>query len=184
MTNLLQFFTLPGRLWKRRETAAITMLMRLADGISESLPDDLAIQCHERVLAALRSDTDISLVLPKWFAWLLLDQTDGVIQRTRCHKSRAAIQRVGDLYQRKARGEATTSADWRSARCDAAAVADIDNAALVARVAARGDAHAAAAYAAEVANYRLGARVRQAWKLIELLEAETLISDSGHAGLA
>ena len=180
------------------------VIARLEDGIFEGLPVDLARLWPERFLAAIKPGADLSLISAKWFAWMLVDETDGVLRFAKTDRSREAIIRVADLYKRQADGEDVSISDFKSAV--AYAVADAYTAyayAAVAAAAAAADAvaayaAAAAAYAAAAAAYadaaayaadaaddayaayaaaayaaaaRSQARVRQADKLIELLEA-------------
>lgn len=112
-------------------------LARLEDGLFESMPIDLALQWPERFLAAIRPGADLSLVLARWFVWMLIDESDGVLQFAASPKSIKVIKKVAALYQRKIDGGSPTRQEF------------------------------AAAYAVA----RKQCRIKQADKLIELLEA-------------
>ena len=135
-------------------------IARLEDGLFESLPVDLAMAWPERFLAAIAPGADLSLVMSRWFVWMLTDSVDGVIQYARTERSQKSIQRVSDLYQRKIAGGNIEIKEWRAAAAAAYAAAvayaaaDADAAAYAAAaayVAAAADAAAADAAAADAA---------------------------------
>ena len=140
---------------KLQEDAGLPMVVsRLADGIFEGLPKDLAMHWPQRYMEACAVGVDLSQVGDKFLHWLLVDLIDGIIKFAKNKKSQVAIQHVGDLCARKLAGEEIIRKDWRSA-ADAAAAYAAD----------------AAAYAADADAARKNSRVRQADKLIELIKS-------------
>ncbi len=157
-------------------------LAYLEDRIFENLADGKHLKWPERFMKAITPGADLSLVMPKFIIWLLIDDKDGVIQFATREDTKEGINGVADLYQRKLKGEDIIAAQWESAHkkayaADAAAAyadayADADAAAAAAAA-----AYAAAYAAADAAAYAAAADARQkhwqkmADKLIELLEA-------------
>jgi hypothetical protein len=127
------------------------ILARLEDGIFEALPNGAALEWPERFLGAITPGADLSLVWPRFGRWLLVDPEDGVLRFARSARSKTSIQNVAILYDRWLSGAKPSELDWRGASAYAA------------------DADTAADYAAYAARQR--ARIKQADKLIELLEA-------------
>jgi len=153
------------------------LLARLEDGIFEGLPIEQARQWPARFAEAIPVGADLSRIWPQFAAWLLADPQDGIIKFARTDAQRTAIQHVADLYQQQLDGITVAVSDWRSARAAAAAAAYAAYAAYAAAdaayaayaaYAAAADA-ADAAYAADAAKQQ--ARIRQADKLIGLLQA-------------
>jgi hypothetical protein len=119
-------------------------IARLEDGIFEALPEAVAMEWPERFLASIEPGADLSLVMSHWFVWMLTDSQDGVLQYAKTERSRETIQKVSDLYARRAAGENVGDKELRSAAAYAAAyAADAD--------AAADAAYTAAAYAADAA---------------------------------
>ncbi len=165
-------------------------LAMLEDGLFESMPLDLAMAWPESFLAAIKPGADLSLVLPRFFVWLLVDPEDGVIRYAKTALVRKAIQDVADLYSRKALGENVDAEVFRVVRKAAAAADAYSDAAYpyaaaacatyAAAACATYAAYSAADYAADAAyaaaaDYAAAAkkqaRIKQADKLIELLSA-------------
>ncbi len=136
-------------------------IARLEDGLFESLPVELAMEWPQRFLAAIRPGADLSMVLPRFFLWLLVDPTDGVLQFAKSDKSKIAISAVAALYVRRIAGDEPKLNEWKTAAEAAAWVA----------VAAAWVAVAAAEAAVAAGISRSMTRAKQADKLIELLEA-------------
>lgn len=133
------------------------VLARLEDGIFEGLPNEVAKDFPLRFLNAVKVGSDLSLVAPKFMHWMLVDPEHGIIKFAKNDDRKQKIQDVADLYQRIINGEKI----------------DLNNAVAMRRAAYAADA-ADAAYAASAASYwksREKARVIQADKLIELIEA-------------
>jgi len=147
------------------------MLTKLAEGIFESLPNEVAKGFPQRIIEAPRIGADLSLVSWKFLHWLI----DDVLTEHADDKTRAACSPALEIVAAKSRGEEVSSdaaaraADAADAAAYAAAYAAdaAARAARAARAAARAaDAAARAADAADAA-----ARIRQADKLVELLGA-------------
>jgi len=94
-------------------------IARLEDELFESLPLDVAMEWPQRFLAAIRPGADLSLVIAKFFVWLLVDPADGVLKFAKPPKSRAAIEQIAALYTRKANGKAVPFREFRRAYADA-----------------------------------------------------------------
>ena len=176
-------------------------ILRLIDGLFESLPKEIAKEWPERSFSAIRPGADLSLVMAKWFILMLVDPQDGVIKFAKTDIARNAIQEVANLYTSQDRGEAVSVSDFKKyadaapaatsayayAAADAAAAASSADAAAASAYAyayAYAAASAASAYAASAAasTYayahasaanatRKQYRIKQANKLIELLSA-------------
>src|ERR1700679_923662 len=89
-------------------------LARLEDGLFESLPIAAAMEWPQRFLASIHPGADLSLVLPRFFVWLLTDPTDGVIKFARFDQSRHAIQNVSDAYARRIAGEIVSPREFEA----------------------------------------------------------------------
>jgi hypothetical protein len=119
---------------------------QLEDSIFEGLPNGQALRWPERFLAAIQPGADLSLVWPRFAAWLLVDPTDGVIRFARTDREREAIEAVAALHERVVAGDSPRRDEW-----DAAGAAARDAAGATARAAARAAAWAAARAAAGAA---------------------------------
>ena len=147
-------------------------IARLEDGIFESLPEMIAMEWPERFLAAIEPGADLSFVISHWFVWMLTDPQDGVLQYAKTERSREAIQKVSDLYARRAAGENVGDKEFRPAADDDAAAAAAYAAAAAAAAAADAYAYDDDAYAYDDdAAARFKTREKQANKLVELLAA-------------
>ena len=129
------------------------ILARLEDGIFEALDNGHAQAWPERFLAAITPGADLSMVWPRFTLWLLADPEDGVI-RAKTEPQKKAIIQVSLLFERWVSGAKPSEDEFRGAARSASASAY-----------AAAAAHAAA-YAARKAS-----RLKQADKLIELMEA-------------
>lgn len=49
----------------------------LIDGLFESLPADIALKFPLRVVSAIHSGADLSMIIPQFLYWLLADPADG-----------------------------------------------------------------------------------------------------------
>ena len=136
------------------------ILAKLQDGIFEGLPVEDAVLFPEQFLAAIRPGADLSLVWPRFAVWLLTDETHGVIRHAKSDKSRAAIQRVADLYKQAVGGATIEVETWREARRAVGAAADAAAAAYAAAYAAADAAYAAAADDARFNELPVGDKVR------------------------
>jgi hypothetical protein len=134
------------------------MIARLEDRIFEGLSNGEAKKFPLRFLEAITPGADLSLVVPKFFVWLLTDTEDGVIKFAQ-PDGKEAIQHVADLYQQKIEGKTVIEEQWRAAYAYADVAASAADAAdAVADVAAD---------AARKQHYN-----KMADKLVELLVAE------------
>jgi hypothetical protein len=148
-------------------------LARLEDGLFENLPNGTAQGWPERFTSAIRPGADLSMVVPKFLHWLLSDPEGGVQRAVKDRpKQKAAINAVAALYARWIeQGTKPSVTEWREARRAADAAAAYAAYAAYAADAYAAYAAAAAADAADAAAARSCERIRQADKLIELLEA-------------
>jgi hypothetical protein len=165
-----------------KELGISRIIARLEDGIFQALPNDVAKKFPLRFLNAIKVGADLSGVFNKFMYWLLVDETDGVIKFFKKPEQIKAIQAVADLFARRIAGEKVDLMEWHAVRATAAAYAAYAAAAAaaaavgaVAAVDAYVYAAADAAYAVDADVYaaataRRQARLRQADKLIELLE--------------
>jgi len=163
------------------------VLARLEDRIFEGLPNDKAKEWPERFMGAIKPGADLSQVWPKFAAWLLVDETFGVIRFTKTDEQRAIMNEIAakylwgdtdragwrDLWERarKIRNAADAyayAAYAAYADAYAAYAADAYAAAAYAAYADAADAYAAAAYAYAARSKHY---VAESDKLIELLQA-------------
>jgi hypothetical protein len=133
------------------------MLTKIAEGIFEGVPNDVAKGFPARVTEAPKVGADLSLVSWEFLHWLI----DDVLREHGTDDVRVACAPALEIVAAKSRGEEPSAA---AAAARAAAYAA--NAADAAYAAYAANAAAYAAYAAYAAN---AARVRQADKLVELL---------------
>lgn len=144
------------------------ILTRIAEGIFEDLPNDVAKGFPQRVISAPRIGADLSLVSWKFLHWCVTDALDqfGTDEvRKGCED---AIQVLDDKANGREISTDAARAATYAARAATYAAHAVD--AAGAHAAARAVAHAAdAADAAARAVY--AARIRQADKLVELLKA-------------
>jgi hypothetical protein len=140
-----------GASWHQRYEDALgvpRILASLEDRIFEGLSNGNAKEFPLRFLEAITPGADLSLVIYKFFYWMLVDPKDGVIQYA-TPDGKKAIQAVADVCQRKANGENIDLDTWLGLRRDAAyAAAAADAAYAYAAYAAADAAYAYAAYAA------------------------------------
>ena len=130
-------------------------LAYLQDRIFEGLSNEEAKPFPAAFLHAIHLGADLSLVVSRFLAWLLIDEQYGVVRFARNAQGKEAITTIATLYQRKFRGETITIAEWRAAAADAADAAAADAAAAAAAAAyaaAVAAAYAADAYAAAAAD--------------------------------
>jgi hypothetical protein len=153
---------------------------RLFEGLYATGNVQRAKEWPEEFLRSIKPGADLSLVWAKFGAWLLLDETSGVIAFAKRPQTIESIQRVGALYQRWAAGAKPAITEWESAKnlavAHAAHVAHAAYAAAyVAAAAADAATYAAATYADAAAAAYADARSKHyqtmADKLIELLKA-------------
>ena len=123
-------------------------LTKLAEGIFEGLPNEVAKGFPRRIIESPRIGADLSLVSWKFLHWLIED----VLMELADDKTRAACSPALEIVAAKSRGEEFSSdaadATAYAARADAADAADAT--AYAARAAA---AAAYAAYAADASAY-------------------------------
>src|SRR6185437_5683477 len=120
-----------------RELGIPRAIARLEDSLFERLTNRAALDFPGRFLDAIPVGADLSLVVPRFLHWLLVDPEEGVIRFAE-GSGRNAAQDVAALLARKIAGEIVRADEWHGAR-SAASVAD---AAAV---------YAASVYAASVA---------------------------------
>lgn len=141
-------------------------IARLEDRIFENLPNEEAMAFPLKFLEAVNVGADLSMVMPKFFVWLLGDKDDGVINFAKGYKkTEKAIKTVLKLYQDTVGGKIVKKEKWLDARNAAS-----DAAAYAANAAdAAADAAAYASYA-----FRKTAREehfsKMAKKLLEILK--------------
>ncbi len=128
-------------------------LAYLEDGMFENLSDPVYLDWPQRFMGAIRPGEDLSLVVPGFLHWLLIDP-DGM-RKNALPDGLAAIDVIAELYRRILAGETITDMEWSAARSAA------ESAAWSAESCARSAWSAA----------RSAAYVRMSDKLIELLEA-------------
>ncbi len=149
-------------------------LAHLEDRLFELLDAETSQRWPERFLSAIRPGADLGPVWGKWAAWMLVDPEWGVIQRAKREATKAAIQRVADLWRDGGTPEQFREARYADAAADAYAAAAAD---AYAAADAAADAYAAADAAAYAYGVGAWAAARQKWaraacdKLITLLEA-------------
>src|SRR3990167_8245677 len=124
-------------------------LAQIEDAIFEGLPKAEAMLWPEQFLGAIKPGADLSLVFPRFMAWMLSDPNDGVIHFAD-ERGKKAIRGVVDLFLK-----------WTKTGKDGGY-----SARAAAENTARAAARAAAENTARAATYR-----RMAEKLIELLES-------------
>jgi hypothetical protein len=131
------------------------ILARLEDRIFEGLTNEKAKLWPMRFMGAIRPGADLSGVWPKFVAWLMVDETHGVIRHAKTDAQRAIIKEIAEL---SARGESdlriwcdVRDRAWEVRRAAYTAYAAYD-AAYAAYDAAADDAAYAAAYAAAAAD--------------------------------
>ena len=129
------------------------VLARIADNLFERMPYEDAKVFTVNFLKAIKVGADLSGVWLKYMHAMLVDKDIGVINFTKKHNVKAAVQGVADLFKRKIDGGEVTLEEWRKARQNAAAAAAADYAAAAAAAAAYADADYAAAAAAAYADY-------------------------------
>lgn len=91
-------------------------LARLEDRIFERLPAARALDWPTQFLEAIPVGADLSLVIPKFLLWLLVDGNHGVLRFARNAKSKNAIENVAALLRRKIAGDDPSIEEWRKAR--------------------------------------------------------------------
>ena len=150
-------------------------LARLVDSVFEGLSKAHAKELPLRFVTAIPVGADLSMVIPRFLVWLLMDPTHGVIRLA--GYGAPAVQRVADLYGRAINGGNVTREEWDAAGDAAGAAMDARDAGAAAWAAARAASDAArdawAARAAGAAGAARAARAAQADKLIALLQETT-----------
>lgn len=142
------------------------VIAHLEDGIFEGLSNEEAKKFPLHFLQAVKVGSDLSGIADKFMHWLLVDSNNGVICHAHNDTSKAAIQQVGDLYARKISGDKVSQSDWKEAAAAAAAAC------------AYAAVSAACVYAA-YADAREQSCLRQANKLIELIEQAPMWRHAG-----
>ena len=150
-------------------------IARLEDRIFEGLSNEEAKEFPLKFIQSVNVGADLSMVMPKFFVWLLGDKEDGVINFAKGYKkTEKAIKGVLKLYQETVGGKIVKKERWVTAKN---AVYDVayDAATAYAAAAATATAYdAATAYAATAyaADARRKHYSKMAKKLLEIL-AET-----------
>lgn len=89
------------------------VLARLENnGIFESLFEERAKTWPQEFLAAIPVGADLTQVWPQYAVWLLVDEKHGIIQYANSDQSRAAIQKVADLY---GSNQSVSGENWQEA---------------------------------------------------------------------
>jgi hypothetical protein len=138
--------------WHQRYEEALGIPRQIAlleDKIFEGLSNAEAKEFPLRFLKAVNVGADLSMVIPKFFVWLLGDEKDGVIKFAKGYKStEKAIKGVLKLYQETVGGKTVKKERWIKAKNAAYAAYDADAADAAADAAYAAYAYAAYAYAA------------------------------------
>ena len=150
-------------------------LAYLEDRLFENLPNGKAKAWPEAFLEAIPVGADLLVTFHQFIVWLLVDPDEGVIKFARTDRTREAIQRVADLYQRLLDGGEVSREEWRSAAYAASAA----SAAYAAYAAYAADAADAAG-----ASSREEAYIRQSERLLELLKLAPAPSSAPAASAA
>jgi hypothetical protein len=87
----------------------------LEEIIFERLPEEEAKRFSLEFLGAVPVGADLSFVWPAIARWLLIDPDCGIIRFAQTAETRAAIQRVADLYARVLRGDPVSPQQFRDA---------------------------------------------------------------------
>jgi hypothetical protein len=87
----------------------------LEESIFERLPAEEAKRFSLEFLEAVPVGADLSFVWPAIARWLLIDPERGIIRFAQSAETRAAIQRVADLYARVLRCEPVSPQQFRDA---------------------------------------------------------------------
>lgn len=90
-------------------------IARLEDSIFEGLTEELAKDFPLRFMEAIPVGADLSRVIAKFSAWLLVDEQQGSIRFAR-EVDKPVIQQVAELHRREASGESVTENEWEAAR--------------------------------------------------------------------
>ena len=128
------------------------VIARLADSIFEGLSNNEAKEFFINWFKAIKVNSDLSLVFPKFMYWLLIDPKHGIIQYAD-KRHIQIIQNIANLFKRKIDGELVSSQEFAAAAAAAYAAAAAAYAAAAAAAYAADAAAAAAAYAAAAAAY-------------------------------
>lgn len=138
------------------------VIARIEDKIFEGLSNEEAKKFPLRFLQAVPVEVDLSMVMPKFFVWLLGDKNDGIINFAKgFKKTEKAIKGVLNLYQQTVGGKEIKKESFIKVRNAAAA------AYAAATYAAATTTYAAAAAAQKFA--RQGYYLKMANKLIEII---------------
>ena len=143
-----------------KEFGVPEQLAHLQDKIFEYLPKEKAMFWPERFWLAMPVETDISLVIPHFFVWLMEEMKQYAKEYP---DVLSAISQVQELYKREIKKENIENKEWHDAADATRYAAYAADAARYAAYAA--DAADAARYAAEDTSYE-----KMADKLIEILE--------------
>jgi len=102
------------------------IIARLEDRIFECLPNEEAKKFPLQFLEAIPVGADLSGIWPQFAIWLLVDETWGVVNYAKTERSKQAIAKIAELYQRQLAGQEIALTVWRGAKSAAAAAADAD----------------------------------------------------------
>ena len=105
------------------------ILAKLEDVLFERMGNGHAKEFPLQFLSAIKVGADLSMVWPRFAHWMLLDPEHGVIRFAKKEKTKAAIQRVGELYGLQVAGKEPTKQEWKDAYAAAYAAAYADAAA-------------------------------------------------------
>ena len=134
-------------------------LAYVEDNIFEKLPTEESKTFPLEFLEAIPVGADLDKVYPLFFAWQMIDKKWGIINVLKNEEDKAAIQNLGDLYERLGTGQITFSEFKSADRADLDYLADLADRAYRAY-------RAYLAYLADRADYYPALRA----KLIQLLK--------------
>lgn len=145
-------------------------IARLEDRIFEGLPNAQAKEFPLQFLKVIRVGADLSMVVPKFIHWLLVDPEDGIVKFS---FNKPIVQTLATLYERKINGETISLKKWFSIRKTAYAASAAASTATAYAAAASAYASAASASAAAAAASSAYVKnkviLKQAAKFLELL---------------
>jgi hypothetical protein len=91
-----------------------SVLAHLEDGIFEAISLDQARQWPQRFMDAIQPGADLSNVWSRFAAWMMLDETWGLINVAEVDDVKAVIVRVGEAYQRIGQGDTLTAGEEKA----------------------------------------------------------------------
>jgi len=96
-----------------RELGIPRILAELQDVIHEGLPDESFPTWPERFMEAVPTETDLSLVFPKFVLWFLTDEKYGILNYAIGTKHQEAVEEAAELFSAIVAGERIPLQVWR-----------------------------------------------------------------------